>query len=335
MDTVDTVTAAQNQTSVSRIKQRMGLADFGPVLALCLLLVIGSLLSPVFWSKGNIINVLTQISVLGLGALGMTFVVIAGFFDLSIAGILSLSCVLAVGLLPVLGTVGSVITVIGIAVIIGIMNGSILRLIKGDFGASIMITFGTGTILSALALMYTKGFTLMLQEDPLFKWFGYGQVLGLPSPVILMIVCAVILHVILQNTSLGRSIYLTGANPEAARLSGIPIHRIRTITYIVAAVLVAIGGFIRSSQTVSASPVAGVGFELDVIAAVAIGGTSLAGGEGNIIRTMIGVLLIGVLSNLFVLVGLSNFDQMMAKGLIIIAALILDKRKETRGIRRR
>jgi ribose transport system permease protein len=310
-------------------------SDIGPVLALGLLMVIGSLLSPVFLSKGNMFNVLTQISVLGLASFGMTYVVIAGFFDLSIAGILSLSSVLAVGLLPALGTVGSFATVIAVSIVIGLMNGSILRKIKGDFGASIMITFGTGTILSALALIYTKGFTLTLNEAPLFKWFGYGKILGIPAPILIMIVCAVILHIVLKYSALGRSIYLTGGNAEAARLSGIPIHRIRTVTFIVAAVLVTIGAFIRSSQTVSASPIAGIGFELDVIAAVAIGGTSLNGGEGNIIRTLIGVLLIGVLSNVFILIGLSNFDQMMAKGLIIIGALMLDKRKETRLIRRR
>lgn len=335
MDTVESLTAQQNQTSPGRIKYRVALSDFGPVAALLILLCTAPMVTDVFWTTGNIKNVMMQISVLGLGALGMTFVVISGFFDLSVAGILSISSVLAVGLLPYLGTGGAIGIVLCAAVLIGLLNGTILRIIQGDFGASIMITFGTGTILSAVALIYTKGFTLMLTPDPLLSWIGYGQVAGIPSPVILMGVCAIVLHIVLKHTRLGRSVYLTGANPEAARLSGIPIHRIRTITFMIAAVLVAIGGLIRSAQTVSASPVSGVGFELDVIAAVAIGGTSLAGGEGNIVRTMIGVLLIGVLSNLFILVGLSNYDQMMAKGLIIIAALMMDKRKESGLLRRR
>lgn len=314
-------------------KSSVSLTDFGPILALLLLVIAGSLLSPAFLTKGNIFNVLTQISVLGMGALGMTYMMIAGYLDLSVAGILSLSNVLIVGLQGSIGTAGAVMIVIVIGMVIGLINGTILRFIKGDFGASIMITFGTGTILSSLALMYTHGFSIHANDDPLFEWFGNGKVLGIPAPIILFFVCAVIFHVFLRYSTFGRSVYLTGANPEASRLSGIPVHRIRTITFMVSGAIVTLGGLIVSSQTVSASPVAGTGYEIDVIAAVAIGGTSLNGGEGNIIRTIIGVLLIGVLSNLFVLVGLNSFAQMMAKGLIIIAALIMDKRKQT-GIRR-
>ncbi|WP_394232288.1 ABC transporter permease [Niallia oryzisoli] len=334
METVETVAEKRNETFLQRVRTKVDLGDVGPILGLIILIIIGSFLSPVFLTKGNLFNILTQISVLGLGAIGMTYVVIGRFFDLSVAGMLSLAAVLIVGLQPYVGTIGAIFAVILVALAVGLLNGTILQFIKGDFGASIMITFGTGTILASLALLYTGGFTLKPELDPVFSWFGNGSLFSIPAPIILLIFFSIILHVVLKYTTFGRAIYLTGANHEAARLSGIPIHRIRTITFMIVAVLVSIGGLINSSQTLNASPVAGVGFELDVIAAVAIGGTSLQGGAGNITRTLIGVLIIGVLNNVFVLIGLSNYDQMMAKGLIIIAALLLDRRNESNLIRK-
>lgn len=335
MEKVEIVSEERNEMLVQKVRNKIDLADLGPVIALIILMIIGSILSPVFITKGNLFNILTQISVLGLGAIGMTYVVIGRFFDLSVAGMLSLGAVLIVGLQPYIGTIGAIFAVILIALVVGIINGTILRFIKGDFGASIMITFGTGTILASLALLYTGGFTLKPQADAIFTWFGNGNFLGIPSPIVVLIFFSIILHVVLKYTTFGRAIYLTGANQEAARLSGIPIHRIRTISFMIVAVLVSIGGLIKSSQTLNGSPVVGVGFELDVIAAVAIGGTSLAGGAGNITRTLVGVLIIGVLNNIFVLIGLTNYDQMMAKGLIIVAALLLDKRNEVNLLRRR
>ena len=309
-------------------KKRFDIADVGPLIGLILLVIIGSIVAPSFWTKGNIINVLNQVSILGLGALGMTFVIISRYFDLSIAGFLSLSGVLVVGMQETLGTLGSIIFMLLVAVLAGMINGTIMRIVKGDFGVSIMITFGTGTIFSAIALLYSKGYTLVPIQDPLFDWFGNGRIFTIPVPIIIFLVSALIMHIVLRYTTYGRSVYLTGANPEAARLSGIPIHRVQTIAFVILAVLVAIGALIRSSQTLGATATAGEGYELDVIAAVAIGGTSLAGGAGNILRTLVGVLIIGVLNNLFILIGLSNFDQMVAKGVIIIIALLLDKRPD-------
>ncbi|HLS67348.1 MAG TPA: ABC transporter permease [Pseudogracilibacillus sp.] len=323
------------ETENEVFRKRFDIADVGPLIGLILLVIIGSIVAPSFWTKGNIINVLNQVSILGLGALGMTFVIISRYFDLSIAGFLSLSGVLVVGMQETLGTFGSIIFMILIAVIAGMFNGTIMRVVKGDFGASIMITFGTGTIFSAIALLYSKGYTLVPIQDPLFDWFGNGRIFTIPVPIIIFLVSAVIMHILLRYTTFGRSVYLTGANPEAARLSGIPIHRVQTTAFVILAVLVAIGALIRSSQTLGATATAGEGYELDVIAAVAIGGTSLAGGAGNIVRTLVGVLIIGVLNNLFILIGLSNFDQMVAKGVIIIIALLLDKRPDVRSWIRR
>jgi ribose/xylose/arabinose/galactoside ABC-type transport system permease subunit len=323
---VETVT--QDRRSFS-LHTSFKFSDLGPVLGFVLLVLIGIIFSPAFMTKGNILNILTQVSVLGLGAIGMTYVMIGGYIDLSVAGILSLNSVLVVGLMPHLGSVGSIIVVLLIGVMIGLINGGILHVIKGDFGTSIMITFGTGTIFSALAVMYTGGFTLALHADDFYQWFGVGKIIGIPAPAIFFFVCAVLLHFILRKTIYGRSVYLTGANPEAARLSGLPINRIRTINFVIVSFLVTLGAIIQTSQTDNASPVAGIGYELDVVAAVAIGGTSLTGGEGNIIRTIIGVLLIGVLSNLFILLSLDSFIQMIAKGFIILLALLIDKRKET------
>lgn len=295
-----------------------------------LLVIVGAVLSPAFLSKGNISNILAQIAVLGLGALGMTYVMIGGFFDLSIAGILALNGVLVVGLQEYLGPVGSILGVLVIGALIGVINGTILRIIKGNFGASIMVTFGTGIIYSSLALLYTGGYSLTLQVNGFYHWIVQGRVLGLPAAIVIMIVCALILHVVLRHSRFGRRVYLTGANAESARLSGIPVHRVRTVTFIISGVIVTIGSLIQTAQTVSASPTSGGNYVLDVIAAVAIGGTSFTGGEGNIPRTVIGVLLIGVLDNVLILAGFDTSVQMMAQGFIIAVALILDSRKKSK-----
>lgn len=312
--------------SEKRMKRRVDLADVGPLIGLIILVIIGSITAPSFWTTGNIMNVLNQVSILGLGALGMTFVIISRYFDLSIAGLLSLTGVLIVGLQESLGTIGAILVALVVAILAGTLNGTILRFVKGDFGASIMITFGTGTIFTAIALLYSKGYSLVPISDPVFEWFGNARIFSIPVPIILFLTSAVIMHIILRYTVYGRAVYLTGSNPESARLSGIPIHRVQTIAFIILAILVTIGALIRSSQTLGATATAGQGYELDVIAAVAIGGTSLAGGAGNIVRTIVGVLIIGVLNNVFILVGLSNFDQMIAKGVIIVIALLLDSR---------
>lgn len=332
---VNTVETLQVPKSTSKFKDKIRLSELGPLVALCLLSIVASLVSPAFMTRGNIFNVLNQVSVLGLGAIGMTFVVIAGYFDLSVAGVLSLGNVTVVSLQPFLGTAGAILTVVVIGLLIGLLNGTILRVIRGDFGASIMITFGTGTILSSLALLSTHGYSIHANVDPLFEWFGYGKVLGVSAPVIIVVVSAVILHGILRYTTFGRSVYLTGANAEAARLSGIPVNLIRTVTFMISGAMVTIGALIESSQTVSASPVAGVGYELNVLAAVAIGGTSLLGGEGNVIRTILGVLLMGVLGNVIILLGLNASVQMMAQGLVIVVALFLDRQKSAGNAHRR
>ncbi|MBX5436563.1 MAG: ABC transporter permease [Alicyclobacillaceae bacterium] len=308
------------------------LSDLGPLLGLCVLTVVASIISPSFLTKQNITNVLNQVAVLGLGALGMTLVVISGYFDLSVAGMLSLANVGVVILQTRFGTLLAIVIMLLIGVLVGLVNGTILRVVRGDFGASIMITFGVGTILSSVALMSTNGFSIHAQEDALFSWFGYGRVLGISAPVVLLFVGAVVLHIVLRHTVFGRAIYLTGANFEAARLSGIPVYTIRMITFMISGFMVAVGALIESSQTVSASPVVGVGYELNVLAAVAIGGTSLMGGEGNIIRTIIGVLLMGVLDNIIILMGLTTSVQMMAEGVVIVAAIFLDRLKSARQL---
>ena len=330
-----TITEANKPSMLSQAKKMFISAEYGPFIALILLLIAGSIVAPTFWTSGNIMNILQQVSILGLGALGMTFVIITRYFDLSIAGLLSLCGLLIVGLQSSYGMGVALAVTFAVAVLAGLLNGTILRFVKGDFGASIMITYGTGTIFSAAALLYSNGYTMMPAPDPFFEWFGNGKVFSIPVSVAFFLLFAIMFHILLKYTIFGRSVYLTGANPTAARLSGVPIHRIRTISFVILAVMVAIGALIRSAQTLGATPTSGQGYELDVIAAVAIGGTSLAGGAGSIVRTLVGVLIIGVLNNLFILIGLGTYDQMMAKGAIIIASLLLDKRSGFRLLLKR
>ncbi|MBX5437134.1 MAG: ABC transporter permease [Alicyclobacillaceae bacterium] len=322
-----------NATVNSAVRERMHvrflLSDAGPLLALILLMAIGSMISPVFLSKGNLYNILSQIAVLGVGALGMTYVMISGFFDLSVGGVLSLAGVLVVGLQPSFGFTVALLAVVAMGVGIGCANGLLLRTIRGDFGASIMITFGVGTILAAVALLYSNGYSMTVQYSRFLSWLERGGVAGIPAVAVVLMICAAVLHVILRYTVLGRYMYLAGASARVALSSGVPVYTIRTIALCMSALMAVIGGLMETAQTASASPVAGVGYELDVVAAVAIGGTSLSGGWGSVVRTIVGVLLVGVLNNVLILVGLSTPEQMIAQGLIILVALITDRQRKS------
>ncbi|WP_144469764.1 ribose ABC transporter permease RbsC [Bacillus pumilus] len=298
----------------------------GPFLGLIILVVIVSILNPAFLEPLNILNLLRQISINALIAFGMTFVILTGGIDLSVGAILALSSALTAGFIvsgmdPILAIiVGSII-----GAILGMVNG--LLITKGKM-APFIATLATMTIFRGLTLVYTDGNPITgLGSNYAFQLFGRGYFLGIPVPAITMLLTFIVLWVLLHKTPFGRRTYAIGGNEKAALISGIKVPRVKIMIYSLAGFMSALAGAILTSRLNSAQPTAGTSYELDAIAAVVLGGTSLSGGRGRIVGTLIGVLIIGVLNNGMNLLGVSSFYQSVVKGIVILIAVLLDRKK--------
>ncbi|MCJ7687929.1 MAG: ribose ABC transporter permease [Clostridiaceae bacterium] len=290
-----------------------------------LILCIGiSIITPRFFSLGNITNVLTQVSVNAIIAIGMTFVILTGGIDLSVGSILAVSAAVAASIMKSTGNIYlSIIAALAIGSVIGLINGVLIS--KGKIQAFI-VTLATMTIFRGVTYVFTNG-TPISGLGQKFSGIGNKAILGLPIPVVIMVVVFGIAFYILSQTRYGRYLYALGGNEDSARLSGINTDKVKTLVYVIGGATAALSGIIVASRIGSASPNAGVGFELDAIAAVVVGGTSLSGGEGSVGGTIIGALIIGVLSNGLNLVNVSPFYQAIVKGLVILLAVMI-KRKE-------
>ncbi|WP_430312637.1 ribose ABC transporter permease [Rummeliibacillus pycnus] len=298
----------------------------GPLLGLLLIIIIISIMSPSFLTATNIFNVLRQVSISALIAFGMTFVILTGGIDLSVGSTLALTGAISAGMLasgmdPILAML------IGLALgaVLGAVNGVIIA--KGKV-APFIATLATMTIYRGITLVYTDGKPVSgLGDSMVFQMFGKGYFLGIPVPVITMIVAFFVLYFILRKTTFGRRVYAIGGNEEASRLSGINVDRITIAVYSLTGMLAALSALILTSRLNSAQPTAGESYELDAIAAVVLGGTSLTGGRGWIFGTLVGALIIGVLNNGLNLIGVSSFFQQVVKGVVILIAVLLDRKK--------
>lgn len=290
-----------------------------------LILCIGiSVIEPRFFSVGNITNVLTQVSVNAVIAIGMTFVILTGGIDLSVGSILAVSAAVAASIMKSTGNIYlSIIAALAIGSVIGLVNGVLIS--KGKIQAFI-VTLATMTIFRGVTYVFTNG-TPISGLGQKFSGIGNKAILGLPIPVVIMVIVFGIAFYVLSQTRYGRYLYALGGNEDSARLSGINTDKVKTLVYVICGATAALSGIIVASRIGSASPNAGVGFELDAIAAVVVGGTSLSGGEGSVGGTIIGALIIGVLSNGLNLVNVSPFYQAIVKGLVILLAVMI-KRKE-------
>ena len=314
-------------------KYRSVLARFQSLIALVLMCIILSFLSDKFLTVDNTWNVMRQISVNICISVGMILVILTAGIDLSVGSILALCGAITAGLLkngieiPATNLyVG--FTVFG-AILIGILTGSGLGYFNGwaitrfkvpPFVATLaMLTMARG-----LTMLWTGGFPITGLGDH-FAFIGTGWFLGIPMPVWISAFIVLIAIIITNKTRLGRYIYAIGGNESASILSGINIKRIKIIVYAIAGALAAVGGIIVTSRLDSAQPNAGLTYELDSIAAVVIGGTSLSGGRGTVMGTVQGALIIGVLNNGLVLLNVSPFWQQVIKGLVILLAVIIDK----------
>lgn len=295
---------------------------FGIVLILILICITLSVLTPSFLSIKNFVNVLRQVSITGIIAVGMVFVVVTGGIDLSVGSITGVVAMIASSLahpgeypliVPVL--VG---LLAGIAA--GAVNGIIIA--YGEVPPFIT-TLGMMTSLRGLALLYNNGRPIIdLSEE--YTAIGGGKLGGIPYPVVIFLVVIVIGVLFLRFSIFGRHVYAVGGNEQSAKVSGINVKKIKLMVYMTAGFVAALSGIIISSRVMSGSPSAGEGYEMDAITACVIGGASLSGGEGSVISTVIGALIVGVLNNGLDLLKVSSYWQQIVKGIIIIAAVLID-----------
>jgi ribose transport system permease protein len=312
---------------------RSKITKLQPLIALFVLCVIISFLSDKFLTVNNVWNVMRQISVNICISTGMTLVVLTAGIDLSVGSILALCGAITAGLLKNGVELPSSNLYIGFTIlgacVAGLLTGSLLGWFNGWAITRFKVppfvaTLAMLTIARGLTMLWTKGFPIT-GLDSKFASLGTGWFLGIPLPVWVSGLVVIIAIIITNKTRLGRYIYAIGGNESAARLSGININKIKIAVYSIAGVLAAAGGLIVTSRLDAAQPNAGTGYELDSIAAVVIGGTSLSGGRGSVLGTVLGAVIIGVLNNGLVLLNVSPFWQQVVKGFVILAAVIIDK----------
>ena len=307
-----------------------------PIIFLILLILIFSSLHPRFLHPLNIFNVMRQISITGLIALGMTFVIIVRGIDLSVGSLIALcglvGAVIAKGGLVERFSVGldtelanpwywALAGSVLIGLLAGTLNGVCITKLKVP---AFVVTLGGLSAYRGTALIVSDGGPISGFNEA-YRWIGQGKIGMVPIPVIIFLVFIVLCHIVLKYTVYGRYIYSVGGNPEAARLSGINIDLIITSTYIITGFFVGLSAFILSARLNSSEAVAGMGYELNVIAIVVVGGTSLFGGMGSILGTIIGAMLFGVLQNGLVLLNVSSYIQQIIIGIILILAVTFDK----------
>lgn len=299
---------------------------FIPFIGLIALLIIVGSLNQDFLAPMNILNLLRQVSINALIAFGMTFVILTGGIDLSVGAILALSGALMAGFMvhgtdPAIAIIYACI--IGLA--LGVINGLLISTAKM---APFIATLATMTIFRGLTMVYTDGNPITgLSDSFWFQVFGRGYMFGLPVPAITVIIVFIFATIILNKTQFGRHIYAIGGNEKASVISGVKVDKIKIMVYAINGLLAALAGSIVVSRLNSAQPTAGTSYELDAIAAVVLGGTSLSGGKGKILGTLIGALIIGTLNNGLNILGVSSFYQMIVKGSVILLAVFIDRRK--------
>ena len=303
------------------------ISELTTVIALIILMAIITIINSNFLTANNLLNLLLQVTSNALIAFGMTFVILTGGIDLSVGSILALSSALTTGLLgsgmPV--TLAILISLI-LGCILGMMNGLLISYGKL---APFIVTLATMTIFRGATLVYTNGnpITKGLSDTFLFQFLGQGYIVGIPFPVIIMFIVFIVLYVLLHKTAFGKSVYAIGGNEKAAYISGVKLNKVKIIIYSISGIMASISGLIITSRLSSAQPTAGASYEMDAIAAVVLGGTSLSGGKGRILGTLIGALIIGVLNNGLNIIGVSAFWQQVVKGVVILIAVLIDRFK--------
>ena len=293
------------------------------VLILLVICVFATILSPSFLSVTNLFNVFKQITVAGIVGCGMTFVILTGGIDLSVGSILGLSGVLASG---VLASTGNTAVAVAVSLTVGIACGAVNGFFVSVCGIPPFIsTLGMMTLLRGVILVYTKGSPIPIKSDA-YKFFGKGSIAGIPVPVIILIIVFLLAHYILTQTSYGRRVYAVGGNREAARLSGIRVKTSEFLVYTLNGLMCGMAGLILTARLGSAQSTSGTGIEMDAIAAVILGGTSLSGGVGFVLPTVVGAMIMGIIDNILTLMNVNPHATNIVKGAVILIAVLVDKK---------
>ncbi|MGB4406449.1 MAG: ABC transporter permease [Sphaerochaeta sp.] len=309
----------------SRQEFKRILPRFALVAVVLFIGVMMSFLSPVFMTSKNMTNIFRQISINGIIAVGMTFVILLGDIDLSVGAVIGIVSVFC-GKLLEQGMNWFTVCLIAlcVAILFGIVNGTLVAYL--DF-QPFVATLATVTIGRGIALAYSDGRPYII-SNPSFKAIGQGYVGKVPIPVIILLVVCALGYIILNYTTFGRYFFAVGGNKNAARLSGVKTKRVEMSAFIISAICASVVGMILSARISSGQPNSGTGYELDAIAAVAIGGTSMNGGVGSLSGTILGFILIGLLSNSMNLMNINSFYQQIVKGSLIIIAVYVDMKSK-------
>lgn len=297
------------------------LARYGSIVMLAVLVVAMSLATPEFARLANLLNVARQVSIVAIIATGMTFVIITAGIDLSVGSLVALTACIAMTVIDRYGwdAVG-VLTGVAVGGLAGALNGALIAWLRVP---AFICTLGTLTVFRGLALIVTGGVPIIKFEGS-FRAIGQGLIWGVPVPIVVMAVVAGAMQTVLRRTAFGAHIYAVGGNEEASRLAGIRVARVKFGAYVISGLLAGLAGMVLMARLSSAQPAVGEGMELDAIAAVVLGGTSLMGGRGSVWNTLVGALVIGVLNNGMNLLGVHSHFQLVAKGVIIVLAVLLD-----------
>lgn len=301
-------------------RARQVVPQAGLMLGLVVLCVLLTLLSANFLTTSNILNVILQASVFAILAFGMTFVILTAGIDLSVGSVLALSGAVMASMTTSYGPVAGIVIGLVVGALIGTVNGLFVTVAKV---APFITTLAMLAIARGLTYVYTQGAPIRVRSSG-FNVFGQGLAAIVPVPVILMFIIFFVCLLVLTQTRFGRYVYAIGSNPEVTRLSGIPINRYVVLVYAISGLCAAIGGLILTGRLASADPNNGTGYELQAIAAVVVGGTSLFGGRGGVFGTLLGALIIAVVSNGLVLLNVNAFWQQVVSGAIILLAVLTD-----------
>lgn len=296
-----------------------------PLVGLIVVSVLMGLASDNFFSVNNILNVLRQVSIVAILSVGMTFVILTGGIDLSVGAVMALVGTISAGLMVNTGMPAELALPVGLllGMLIGLANGA---LVAWGRMPSIIVTLATMGMARGLGLIYSGGYPISGLPSWV-SWFGVGRIGIIPVPVIIMLVTYAIAWVILQRTAFGRHVYAIGGNETAARLSGVRTRRVTLLVFGISGLTSALAAVILTGRLMSGQPNAGVGFELDAIAAVVLGGTAIVGGRGFILGTLIGAVLLGILNNGLNLMGINPYMQDVIKGAIILLAIYIGRER--------
>jgi ribose transport system permease protein len=309
-------------TGFQKVLQSPSLQEgFGLLVMYLLIVLVLSLLSPFFLSTRNFLNLLLASSTIGMIAIFTTMLMVGGGLDLSVGSTVALVGVVISHAQYSLGIWGAVAAGLATGLVIGLINGLGVTRIGIN---PLITTLGMLSVARGLAFVFSGGLSEPMLDEA-FGWLGRGRIVGVPVPVVAFVILFTGAYMVMRYTTYGRAMYAIGGNAEASRLAALPVRRYQLMAYTLSGLSAAVGGVFLTSQLAAGAPQAAFGLELSVIGAVVLGGTSLAGGKGNLLGTLIGVLILGTLNNGMTLLSLSSYYQQISQGLVLLLAVGLDR----------